>query len=85
MVIFFVELVFLFWLREGSDNRFGVWYELNCFVFLYLVEVGDGIDVLVDGKIYDIKLSFESLNCCWIFKIGVYIVIKSFGCSMVKG
>lgn len=39
LVIFFVDLVFLFWFRDGSDNRFGAWYELNYFVFLYLVKV----------------------------------------------
>lgn len=37
MVIFSLEIVFLLWIREGSDDRFGAWFELNYFVFLFFV------------------------------------------------
>ena len=85
MATFSVEPVFLFWSREGSDNRPGAWYEPNHSVPLYSAEASDGIDALVDSKTYDSKPSPESPNRRWTFETGVNRATKGPGCSMVKG
>lgn len=38
IVLLFFESLFILWLREGNfDNRVGVWFFLNYFVFLYKI------------------------------------------------